>query len=251
MNEILSSFSPELFAGKTVLVSGATRGIGLGIARGFAELGASVIATGSKPDQAPAEAAKSAGPTLRLEFRKLDVRDTHAIRTLISGLERLDVLVNCAGIARPRAEHDEENYREVMEVNLNSAMWASSAARPLLADAGGSIVNIASMLSYLADPAVPAYCASKTGLLGLTRSLAFAYGPQIRVNAIAPGYHKTEMTKVHWTQPAVEKTIAERSALKRWGDVDDLVGAALFLASPAARFITGTCLVVDGGYSIG
>ena len=251
MNEVLSSFRPDLFAGQAVLVSGATRGIGLGIAQGFAQLGASVIATGSNPEQTSREASTASGATGSIAFRKLDVRDAGAIRAFISALERLDVLVNCAGIARPQTEHDESTYREVMEVNLNSAMWASAAARPLLADSGGSIINIASMLSYLADPAVPAYCASKTGLLGLTRSLAFAYGPRIRVNAIAPGYHKTEMTKVHWTQPDVERTIAERSALKRWGDVDDLVGAAMFLASPAARFITGTCVAVDGGYSIG
>jgi NAD(P)-dependent dehydrogenase (short-subunit alcohol dehydrogenase family) len=131
-------------------------------------------------------------------------------------------------------------------------MWSSTAARPLLANTGGSIINIASMLSYLGDPDVPAYCASKTGLLGLTRSLAFEFGGEgIRVNAIAPGYHKTEMTRVHWENPTVAQQIGNRSALKRWGTAEDVVGAALFLASPAAGFVTGTCLAVDGGYVIG
>ncbi len=247
MNNVIAAFKPGLFNGKTVLVSGATRGIGLGIARGFAGLGATVLATGSMSEGAAD--GRSAEPNITLH--KLDVRDTKTIRAFVGELPRLDVLVNCAGIARPMDEFEENVYRDVMDVNLNSVMWISCAARPLLQQTGGSIINIASMLSFLADPAVPAYCASKTGLLGLTRSLAFSFGPDIRVNAIAPGYHKTEMTKVHWQKPAVEKVIAARAALKRWGDIDDLVGVALFLASPAARFITGACLPADGGYSLG
>ena len=247
MSDVTTTFHPALFAGRTVLVSGATRGIGLGIARGFASLGASVLATGS--GEVAAAQARAGEPNIA--FGRLDVRDGRAIREFIEGLPRLDVVVNCAGIARPRDEYEDDTYLEVMDVNLNSVMRISRAARPLLERSGGSIINIASMLSYLADPAVPAYCASKTGLLGLTRSLAFSFGPTVRVNAIAPGYHKTDMTKVHWQNPQVEKTIGERAALKRWGDVDDLVGVALFLASPAARFITGACIPVDGGYSIG
>ncbi len=247
MSDVTTTFHPALFAGRTVLVSGATRGIGLGIARGFARLGASVLATGS--GEVAAVETRASEPNI--SFARLDVRDARTITTFVESQSRLDVVVNCAGIARPQAEYDDDTYLEVMDVNLNSVMRISRAARPLLERSGGSIINIASMLSYLADPAVPAYCASKTGLLGLTRSLAFSFGPKVRVNAIAPGYHKTEMTKVHWQNPPVEKAIAERAALKRWGDVDDLVGVALFLASPAARFITGACIPVDGGYSIG
>jgi NAD(P)-dependent dehydrogenase (short-subunit alcohol dehydrogenase family) len=108
------------------------------------------------------------------------------------------------------------------------------------------------MLSYLADVDVPAYCASKTGILGLTQSLAHAFGGAgVRVNAIAPGYHRTDMTRAFWESPPSAERIAARSALKRWGEVDDLVGATLFLSSPAAAFITGVTLPVDGGYVTG
>jgi NAD(P)-dependent dehydrogenase (short-subunit alcohol dehydrogenase family) len=108
------------------------------------------------------------------------------------------------------------------------------------------------MLSYLADESVPAYTASKTGIVGLTRAMAHKYGRDgVRVNAVAPGYHRTEMTKPLWLQPDSEAKIAERSALKRWGTTEDLVGPILFLCSPAAAFVTGVTLPVDGGYSVG
>jgi NAD(P)-dependent dehydrogenase (short-subunit alcohol dehydrogenase family) len=130
-------------------------------------------------------------------------------------------------------------------------MRLSMAARPLLQAGPGSIINIASMLSYLSDDSVPAYCASKTGVLGLTRALAHRFGPDgIRVNAIAPGYHKTDMTKALWDDPVPAEKIRVKTALKRWGSVDDLVGTALFLASPAAAYITATTLPVDGGYVV-
>jgi len=130
-------------------------------------------------------------------------------------------------------------------------MRLAMAAHPLLVKSQGVIINTASMLSYLADDSVPAYCASKTGVVGLTRALAHRFGPEgIRVNAIAPGYHKTAMTKALWSDPVPAEKIASKAALKRWGTVDDLVGTALFLASPAALFVTATTLPVDGGYVV-
>ena len=136
-----------------------------------------------------------------------------------------------------------------MDVNLNAVMRLAMAARPLLALRGGSILNVGSMLSYLADPAVPAYGASKAGVLGLTRHLAHAFGPEgIRVNAISPGYHRTEMTRELWADPTAGAKIEGRTALGRWGTTEDLVGAALFLASPAAAYATGADLPIDGGY---
>lgn len=238
------------FDGKRVMVSGGTSGIGLALASGFAEAGAEVLATGSS--EARLAAARTAQVPAGVRFERLDVRDKVAVETLVGGLDRLDVLVNCQGVARPDAEWEEDTFLDVIDVNLSSAMRLSRAAHPLLKASRGSIVNFASMLSFLADPSVPAYCASKTGILGLTRALAHQWGVDgIRVNAIGPGYHKTDMTKPLWSDPPAADRIAERSAMKRWGTTEDLVGPTLFLASDAAGFVTGVVLPVDGGYHTG
>ncbi|KQR87244.1 oxidoreductase [Burkholderia sp. Leaf177] len=245
-----AAFRPGLFDGKKVLVSGATSGIGLAIAQGFAALGAEVIATGSSARKLDALRADSTLEGIR--FEQLDVRDNDAIKAFVGSLAELDVLVNAAGVARPADEYRDDVFREVIDVNLTAAMRLAMASRDMLERAHGAIVNVASMLSYIADVEVPAYCASKTGILGLTRSLAHAFGPAgVRVNAIAPGYHRTDMTRALWEVPSSADKIAARSALKRWGEVDDLVGATLFLASPASAFITGVTLPVDGGYASG
>ncbi|KXF75132.1 oxidoreductase [Paramesorhizobium deserti] len=248
MKEV-KAFRPGLFSGNTVVVSGGTSGIGLSLAKGFAEAGATVIATGSSERRLATAKAEERGG---ISFQRLDVRDKQAVTTFFSGLKRLDVLVNCQGVARPDAEWEEETFMDVMDINLSSAMRLSRESFPLLKEAKGSIVNVASMLSYLADETVPAYTASKTGIVGLTRALAHKYGREgVRVNAIAPGYHRTEMTKPLWSVPDSEKKISDRSALKRWGTTEDLVGPVLFLASPAAAFVTGVTLPVDGGYHVG
>lgn len=250
MQDILSAFRTDLFAGKTVVVSGGSSGIGLAIAEGFARLGAEVIATGST--SARLAAARTAHADSGIRFEQLDVRDKKAVDAFFAALPALDVLVNAQGIARPDAEWTEETYLEVVDVNMNSAMRLAMAAHPLLVNSRGAIINVASMLSYLADDSVPAYCASKTGIMGLTRALAHKFGPEgIRVNAIAPGYHKTDMTKPLWTDPVPAGKIAAKSALKRWGTVEDLVGTAVFFASPASMFVTATTLPVDGGYVVG
>lgn len=237
----------DLFARKTILVTGGSSGIGLAIAQGFAVLGGSVIALGNSEEKLKAAGADADNNGIR--FERVDVRDPEAIKAFAGTLKKLDVLINGAGIARPEAEFEDATYLEVMDVNLNSQMRFSMAVLPLLKASRGVIINTASMLSYVTDPVVPAYGASKTGVLGLTRHLAHAFGPDgIRVNAISPGYHKTDMTKGLWTDPVPAEKIAQRSALKRWGTVDDLVGTALFLASPAAAFITAADLPVDGGF---
>ncbi|CAG9222672.1 Oxidoreductase [Paraburkholderia tropica] len=246
----LHAFRPGLFDGRTVLVSGATSGIGLAIADGFASLGAQVIATGSSATKLGTLRADSTLSHIR--FAQLDVRDTQAIQDFAAKIDTLDVLVNAAGVARPFDEYRDDVFREVLDVNLTAAMRLSMALRPQLERTKGCVINVASMLSYLADVEVPAYCASKTGVLGLTRSLAHAFGAAgVRVNAIAPGYHRTDMTRPLWESPSAAQKIAARSALKRWGEAEDLVGATLFLASPGAAFITGATLPVDGGYVSG
>jgi NAD(P)-dependent dehydrogenase (short-subunit alcohol dehydrogenase family) len=244
------TFSDILFAGKTVVVSGGTSGIGLAIAQGFAKAGAMVVASGSSS----AKIAECQGNNEYegINFVALDVRDNSAVNAFFGGFAALDVLVNCQGVARPDAEWNEETFMDVMDINLSSAMRLARAAFPLLKASGGSIINFASMLSFLADETVPSYTASKTGIVGLTRALAHKYGRDgVRVNAIAPGYHKTEMTRALWSVEDSAHKIAERSALKRWGTTADLVGPALFFASAAAHFVTGVTLPVDGGFHSG
>nr|WP_321983483.1 SDR family oxidoreductase [uncultured Lichenicoccus sp.] len=243
-----ASFAPGLFTGRHVLVSGGSSGIGLAVARGFARARAQVIATGTSERKLAALRGLEGG----VQFDSLAVRDSAAIRAFVDRLPALDVLVNAAGVAKPDHEFEEDAYLEVIDVNLNSVMRLSMAARGALRATRGGIINFASMLSTLADPAVPAYGASKAGVLGPTRHLAHAFGPEgIRVNAVAPGYHRTDMTAGLWQDAVSEAKIAARSALERWGSAEDLVGACLFLASPAAAFVTGTELVVDGGYLSG
>lgn len=250
MSDILSGFLPDMFAGKTVLVSGGTSGIGLEIARGFSRLGATTIATGSSASKLAD--CRERAEDKAIDFRQLDVSDSAQVSALFTSLLKLDVLINAAGVARPEEEYEESVFMQVMDVNLNSVMRLSQAAIPRLLESSGCIVNVASMLSYLADALVPAYCASKSGVTGLTRALAHRYGPQgVRVNAIAPGYHKTSMTRPLWSDPSAAEHICQRTALKRWGRADDLTGAAIFLCSDAEQYITGVTLPVDGGYVSG
>lgn len=253
ISNALSPFREDLFQGKTVLVSGATSGIGIELARGFAALSATVIATGTSREKLDRESGRpeNAG----IEFRQLDVRDESAVNALMSDLDRLDVLVNCAGISHGGAELDDmARFADVIDVNLVAMMRMAQAGRKLLSASRGTIINISSMLSYLVEGKsnVVGYTASKTGVLGLTRALAHSYGQDgIRVNAISPGYHKTDMTKPLWSRPESEALVAGRTALQRWGTTADLVGYAVFLASPAAEYITATDLPVDGGYVVG
>jgi NAD(P)-dependent dehydrogenase (short-subunit alcohol dehydrogenase family) len=253
LSTVVSCFRPDLFAGQSVLVSGASSGIGLEIARGFASLSARVIATGTS--QQKLSSAKSDSKNAGIEFKVVDVRDFDAITRLMAEIQTLNTLVNAAGISHGGAElSDEKKFLDVLDVNLAGMMRFAMAARDKLAASQGTIINISSMLSYLVEGGsnVVGYTASKTGVLGLTRALAHSFGEQrIRVNAISPGYHKTDMTKPLWSIEKSAALVAERSALKRWGTTDDLVGYALFLASPAAAFITATELPVDGGYVVG
>ena len=235
---------------RSVLVTGGSSGIGAAIARAFAAEGCHVVATGV--NQAEVANAKSDAAFAAIETRVLDVRDGAAVVALLAGIDTLDVLVNCAGsIRRGGAEHDPEVFAEVLDINLTGTMRVCAAARGKLAARRGCIVNTASMLSFFGAGLVPGYSASKGGIVQLTKSLAIAYAAEgIRVNAVAPGWIATPLTEPLHSDPARSDPIVARTPLGRWGTPEDVAGPVLFLASPAARFVTGVILPVDGGYLI-
>lgn len=238
------------YGGKTVLVTGGTSGIGAAISSAFVKAGAKVVSVGAFAHEV--ETLESNPDYDGRSLRVLDVRDNDAVKDLLGAFSSLDVLVNCAGVIRRGAEHDPEVFDDVVNINLSGTMRMCTAARPLLAAGGtGSIVNLASMLSIFGGGLVPGYSASKGGVAQLTKSLAIAYaGNNIRVNAVAPGWIATPLTGALREDETRSQAILERTPLNRWGQPDDIAGAVLFLCSPAARFITGAMLTIDGGYSI-
>jgi NAD(P)-dependent dehydrogenase (short-subunit alcohol dehydrogenase family) len=240
------TFQQDLFKGKTAVVTGGTQGIGAGIARQFAALGAHVIAAGLAPTDEQRSALGSG-----IEVAALNVSSNDEVTALFASLTSLDILVNCAGMIRRAAEHELDVFEQVIDVNLTGTMRACSAARGLLRTSRGTIVNTASMLSFFGGGLVPAYSASKGGVAQLTKSLALAYAQDgIRVNAVAPGWIATPLTQALQDDDGRSRAILERTPLGRWGEPDDVAQAVVFLCSPAAAFITGTIVPVDGGYLV-
>jgi NAD(P)-dependent dehydrogenase (short-subunit alcohol dehydrogenase family) len=240
------TFQQDLFQGKTAVVTGGTQGIGAGIARRLAALGARVIAAGLAPTDAQRNAFGA-----DIEVAALDVSSNDDVAALFAPLASLDILVNCAGVIRRVEEHQLDVFEQVINVNLTGTMRACSAARALLGKNRGVIVNMASMLSFFGGGLVPAYSASKGGVAQLTKSLALAYAQDgIRVNAVAPGWIATPLTQALQDDEGRSQAILERTPLGRWGEPEDVAQAVVFLCSPAAAFITGTILSVDGGYLV-
>ena len=234
---------------RKILVTGGSSGIGAAIAQVFASNGDLVVATGATKEEV--ERAQVQSGSTAISFQELNVRDVSAVQACIDEIDSLDVLVNCAGVIRRNAEHEPEVFADVIDINLNGSMRVCTAAREKLKQRKGSIINTASMLSFFGGGLVPGYSASKGGIAQLTKSLAIAYAPDgIRVNAVAPGWIATQLTQALQEDHKRSEAILSRTPLGRWGEPEDVVGPVLFLASDAARFVTGVVLPVDGGYLI-
>lgn len=241
--------------GRKALVTGASRGIGEALAHGLARFGADVAVTSRDPARLDRVVARIAGAGRRAVPLALDIRDVPAIAAAVAtaadALGGFDILVNNAGTeeVRPSLAVDEELWDRIVDTNLKGAFFAAQAAARAMAGRGGAILNVASLTSEVGVPTAVPYGSSKAGLLGMTRALATEWAPlEIRVNAIGPGYFRTELTEVFYQDQAWAAAMLAKIPAGRFGDLRDLVGAAVFLCSDAARYVTGQVLYVDGGY---
>jgi len=240
--------------GKRALVTGGTRGIGLAAAAALAQAGAAVtvLARGEADVAATVAAFREAGWTA--EGRTLDVTDHAAVRKFVAPSEPFDVLVNSAGAARhaPFLEITEDDYRSVMEINLAASLFVSQAvARRLVAERRqGSIIQISSQMGHVAGPNRAVYAASKHAVEGLTKAMAIELGPHnIRVNSIAPTFIETALSAKYLAEPAFREWVLGKIKLGRLGRLEEIMGPVVFLASGASTLVTGTSLMVDGGWT--
>ena len=245
--------------GKVAIVTGGNGGIGLGMARGLADAGATIVIVGrNQPKSAAAteEIKKTGGKAIAIEA---DVTDRNAVKDVIAGtvreFGRLDILINNAGIniRKPPQDLAAEEWDSVISTNLTSAFLCSQAAHPAMkAAGGGKIINIGSMLSIFGASFAPAYAASKGGIVQFTRSCACAWAADnIQVNAILPGWIDTELTqRARQEIDGLHDKVLARTPAARWGASGDFAGIAVFLSSAASDFVTGTAIPVDGGFSV-
>ena len=236
------------FSGRQVLVVGGSSGIGNGIAQAFRARGARVQVCGTRAGAADYSAED--GSNLEgLDYAQLDVSDPLAVEKFQPTFDRLDLLVLAQGaVIYRRGEFEMAGFRKVLEVNLMSLMACATKFHAMLREANGSLIIVSSTAAYHSTMGNPAYNASKTGAMGLTRTLGEAWAADgIRVNGIAPGLVDTKMTKVTTSNPKRLEGAIERIPLKRLGTPADMAGAALFLASPLASYVVGQTIIVDGG----
>ena len=250
---ILESFKLE---GKTAIVTGCTRGLGQAISLGLAEAGANIFGVGNSPDaDETKKMVENAGR--RFMYCSANLTSTQPIEKIftqaVNEFHHINIVVNNAGTIRRNdaVDFSEEDWDDVMNVNLKSLFFmCQAAARQFLKQqTGGKIINIASMLSYQGGIRVPSYCASKSGVKGVTMSMANEWAKHgININAIAPGYMETDNTAALRADEQRNKDILARIPTGRWGTPQDLSGAAVFLASSASDYINGYTLAVDGGW---
>jgi 2-deoxy-D-gluconate 3-dehydrogenase len=253
--------APHLFdlSGKVAVVTGGNGGIGLGMARGFAACGATVVIVGRNADKSAAAVKTIESDGGKAVAFEADVTDTAAVAALAKRIQSecggADILVNNAGIniRKPPDVISLDEWRQVIDTNLTSAFACSQAFHPAMkAKGGGKIINIGSMLSIFGASFAPAYAASKGGIVQFTRSCAVAWAPDnIQVNAILPGWIDTELTqRARIDVAGLHDRVLARTPAARWGAPNDFAGIAAFLGSSASDFVTGTAIPVDGGYSI-
>jgi gluconate 5-dehydrogenase len=246
-------------AGRRALVTGSSRGIGLALARGLGEAGASLVLNARDEERLTAAGAGLRATGLVVETRAFDVTDPAAVEAAVGRIESeigpIDILVNNAGIQRraPAAEMTAAQWRDVVETNLNSVFYVSQAVgRRMIARRRGKIVTICSLMTEVARPTVANYAAAKGGLKMLIRSLAVEWAKfNVQVNGIGPGYFKTEMTRPLYEDPKFSDWVCARTPAGRWGQPEELIGAAVFLSSSASDFVNGQIVYVDGGILAG
>ncbi|POF29754.1 SDR family NAD(P)-dependent oxidoreductase [Roseibium marinum] len=246
-------------SGKNVLISGGSRGIGLAMAEAFAVRGARVIITGrdEKTLRTACEAGGSASNPMAYEI--CDVSDTDTItacvEAVVSEFGQIDALINCAGvnIRKPAVEYTPEEFDTIMDINLRGAFFmAQTAGKQMIRQGNGCVINVDSLSTFSSLAQVAPYGMSKSGLSSMTRVLALEWGKHgVRVNGLAPGFILTDLTEKLWSDPNLQSWNRTVTPLGRMGTVDDLIGTAIFLVSPAAAFLTGQTIRVDGGASSG
>ena len=241
--------------GRLALVTGSSAGIGLALARGLAQAGAGVVLNGRDAAKLAQTAALLAAEGLTVHARAFDVTERDAVDANVAAIESeigaIDILVNNAGIQRraPFHEFAAADWSELMRTNLDSVFHVGQAvAQRMVTRRRGRIINVCSVQSELGRPGIAPYTASKGAVKMLTKGMAIDLGPHgINVNGLGPGYFKTELNQKLVDDPAFNAWLINRTPSRRWGDVEDLAGAAVFLASDASRFVNGHILYVDGG----